>query len=86
MNRWAKAGVLSRVFTALQQEQIIRIKIEAFSLDSTIVKVHADGTGAEKKKAAGDWTLARWMDHQNSYGCRGCPNSSDVFSLARPAW
>jgi transposase len=49
MNRWAKAGVLDRVFTALQEEQIIRIKIEALSLDSTIVKVHPDGTGAEKK-------------------------------------
>ena len=45
MNRWARAGVLDRVFAALQDEQIIRIKIEALSLDSTIVKVHPDGTG-----------------------------------------
>ena len=51
MNRWAKAGVLDRVFAALQEEQIVRIRIEAFSLDSTIVKVHPDGTGAEKKTA-----------------------------------
>ena len=50
MNRWAKAGVLDRVFTSLQKEQIIRIKIEAMSIDSTIVKVHPDGTGALKKK------------------------------------
>ncbi len=50
MNRWAKAGVLDRVFTALQQKQIIQIKIEALSIDSTIVKVHPDGTGALKKK------------------------------------
>lgn len=49
MNRWAKAGVLDRVFAALQEEQIIRIRIEAMSMDSTIVKVHPDGTGAEKK-------------------------------------
>jgi transposase len=49
MNRWAKAGVLDRVFSALQEEQIIRIKIEAMSVDSTIVKVHPDGTGALKK-------------------------------------
>ena len=49
MNRWAKGGVLDRVFAALQQEQIVRIKIEAMSLDSTIVKVHPDGTGALKK-------------------------------------
>jgi transposase len=49
MNRWAKAGVLDRLFERLQQEQLIRIKIESVSLDSTIVKVHPDGTGALKK-------------------------------------
>ena len=49
MNRWAKNGVLDRVFEQLQLEQIVRIKIEAFSLDSTSVKVHPDGTGALKK-------------------------------------
>lgn len=49
MNRWSKAGVLDRVFERLQREQIIRIKIEAVSLDSTVVKVHPDGTGALKK-------------------------------------
>jgi transposase len=32
MNRWAKKGVLDQVFAKLQQEQILRIKIEAFSL------------------------------------------------------
>jgi transposase len=49
MNRWSKAGVLDRVFARLQQEQLIAIKLEAVSLDSTIVKVHPDGTGALKK-------------------------------------
>ena len=49
MNRWSKAGVLDRIFARLQQEQIIRIKLEAVSLDSTIIKVHPDGTGALKK-------------------------------------
>jgi len=49
MNRWAKNGVLDRVFEKLQMEQIVRIRIEAFALDSTIVKVHPDGTGALKK-------------------------------------
>jgi transposase len=49
MNRWAKNGVLDRVFEQLQWEQIVRIRIEAFSLDSTSVKVHPDGTGALKK-------------------------------------
>src|ERR1700752_5367412 len=49
MSRWAKNGVLDRVFEQLQMEQIVRIKIEAFSIDSTSVKVHPDGTGALKK-------------------------------------
>src|ERR1700719_3244381 len=46
MNRWAKKGVLDRAFERLQLEQIVRIRIEAISLDSTSVKVHPDGTGA----------------------------------------
>ncbi len=49
MNRWAKAGVLDRVFTALQEKEILRVRVEALGLDSTIVQVHPDGTGAEKK-------------------------------------
>ena len=49
MNRWAKSGVLDRVFEHLQREQIVRVRLEAVSLDSTIVKVHPDGTGAQKK-------------------------------------
>jgi transposase len=49
MNRWSKSGVMDRVFEKLQLEQIVRIRIEAFSLDSTSVKVHPDGTGALKK-------------------------------------
>lgn len=50
MNRWSKNGVLDRVFTQLQRERIVRLKVEAVSLDSTIVKVHPDGTGALKKR------------------------------------
>ena len=49
MSRWSKNGVLDQVFERLQKEQIIRIKIEAVKMDSTIVKVHPDGTGALKK-------------------------------------
>ena len=51
MNRWAKNGVLDSVFDALQRGNIIQIRVEAVSLDSTIVKVHPDGTGALKKTA-----------------------------------
>lgn len=48
MNRWSKSGVLDHVFEQLQREQIVRIRIEAVSLDSTTVKVHPDGMGALK--------------------------------------
>jgi transposase len=51
MNRWSKAGVLDRVFARLQEEQILAIHIEHVCLDSTIIKVHPDGTGALKKTA-----------------------------------
>ena len=47
MNRWSKNGVLDRVFAKLQRERIVQIKV--VGMDSTIVKVHPDGTGALKK-------------------------------------
>ena len=63
MNRWSKNGVLDRVFEHLQREQILRIKLEVLSIDSTVVKVHPDGTGRLKKngpqsigKSRGGWT------------------------------
>ncbi|MFC3863865.1 IS5 family transposase [Alcaligenes aquatilis] len=62
MRRWQKAGVLDKMFEALQREQVVRIRIEAVSLDSTSIKVHPDGTGAFKKnglqaigKSRGGW-------------------------------
>lgn len=51
MRRWTKAGVLDKMFEELQREQLVRVKIEAVSLDSTSIKVHPDGTGALKKTA-----------------------------------
>jgi len=51
MNRWSKAGVLDRVFARLQQEQILALRLEHVLLDSTMIKVHPDGTGALKKAA-----------------------------------
>jgi transposase len=50
MNRWSKSGALDRVFEQLQRQQIVRIRIEAVSLDSTTVKAHPDGIGAFKKR------------------------------------
>ena len=49
MNRWAKSGVLDRIFSELQQRQILKVKIDVISLDSTSVKVHPDAAGAKKK-------------------------------------
>jgi hypothetical protein len=53
----------------LQQEQILRIKIEAFSLDSTSVKVHPDGTGAFKKTTALQRTIRRARHHHTRLEC-----------------
>ena len=41
-NRWAKNGTLALVFTELQKQEIIKIKIERI--------VHPDAHGAEKKR------------------------------------
>lgn len=49
MSHWAKSGVLDRAFEQLPQAQVVQIKIEAVSLDSTRFKVHPDGKGARKK-------------------------------------
>ena len=51
LRRWAAAGVLDRVFQALQEHHLVRIRVECVGLDSTSVKVHPDGTGALKKTA-----------------------------------
>ena len=71
MNRWSKNGVLDRVFEHLQRERLVRVKVEAAGLDSTSVKVHPDGTGAEKKRPPIHRQVPWGLDHQDSYGCRG---------------
>tara|TARA_B100000378_G_scaffold124777_3_gene100759 strand:+ start:3989 stop:4300 length:312 start_codon:yes stop_codon:yes gene_type:complete len=43
LRRWAEAGVLDRLFAALQEHRLIRIRVECLGLDSTSVKVHPDG-------------------------------------------
>src|ERR1700733_135115 len=83
MSRWSKAGVLDRVFEKLQVEQIVRIKLEAVSLDSTPIKVHPEGTGALKKRTTVHRRVPGRMEHQGSYGCRGCSNGHSLLSVAR---
>ena len=57
MNRWSKNGGLTRVFAHIQKDQLVRIKPEAVSPDSTSVKGHPDATGARKQ--TGPRPLAR---------------------------
>src|SRR5271157_1396174 len=72
MNRWSKSSVLDQVFEQLQREQIVRVRIESVSLDSTTVKVHPDGTGALKNgpqaigKSRGGWTTKIHMVAANA--------------------
>ena len=47
-SRWAKNGVMQRIFAALQAEEIIAVRVEVLALDSTSCKVHPDGHGALK--------------------------------------
>lgn len=49
VSRWAKNGVLDKAFAKLQEKQIIRIKVDVISMDSTSVKIHPDAAGALKK-------------------------------------
>jgi transposase len=48
LNRWAKNGVLERVYTALTAEGLKTMPVCAF--DSTAIKVHPDVHGARKKR------------------------------------
>jgi len=59
-NRWAKQGVLDRVFVALQKEQIIQIKVEHVSLDSTMINLnYSPTTGQMGTEANRSTTLGR---------------------------
>jgi transposase len=49
LNRWAKSGVLERVYASLAAEGLKEAKLLA--LDSTAVKAHPDAHGARKKTA-----------------------------------
>ena len=71
------------LFARLQQEQIIQIKLEAVALDSTIVKVHPDGTRAFKKRPASYRQISERLDHQDSSGCRECPVRFEFRALTR---
>ena len=44
LSRWAKRGVLARVWPALLEERLLDAELDTFSLDSTIIKLHAHGS------------------------------------------
>ena len=51
LNRWAKAGVLERIARELQQQELLaELDLDTLSLDSTIIPVHAHGSGALRKR------------------------------------
>ena len=83
MNRWSKNGVLDRVFEKLQAEQIVRIKIEAFALDSTSIKVHPDGTGVLKNTDLRPSASLAADGTPRFSGCRECTNGDNLRPLAR---
>jgi hypothetical protein len=63
MMRWSRSGVLDRIFERLQRSQLMLVRIEVISLDSTIVKVHPDRTGTPQKngqqaigRSCGGWS------------------------------
>ncbi len=68
MNRWAKNGVLARVFVHLQREQIVRVKLDPVPMDGAIVKVHPDLPGSI-------------MDHPPPSGPNYSPHLLDVTAL-----
>ncbi len=85
MSRWAKAGVLDRAFEKLQQAQIVQIKLEAVSLDSTSVKVHPDGTGAQKKRSSSCRQVPWRLEHQDPPRRGGRAHSHNLFAVAWPS-
>lgn len=70
MMRWSRAGVLDRVFEQLQRQRLMHVRIEAISLDSTIMRAHPDAAGAQKKRSPSLRPQPRRLEHQAASGCR----------------
>lgn len=75
LRRWTEAGVLDRVFAALQQHRLIRIRVESLGPDSMTAQAHPNGTGAMENGAVhlsagpeGDETLRFiWLPRMNQF-------------------
>ena len=71
VNRWAKNGVLVRIFAFLHAEQITNLSIDVLCLDSTILKVHPHGCGAAKKRKTIHRKISWRLDYKITYaGCQ----------------
>jgi transposase len=68
LNRWAKNGVLERVYAALTAQGLPMF--HTYALDSTAVKVHPSAHGAGKKRETGYSKYTGRMEHENT-----CSNS-----------
>ena len=56
-----------RVTVEISSEEVIRIRVEALSLDRTIVQVHAErDERGRKKRPAVHRTIPRRLEHQES--------------------
>ena len=69
-SRWAKNGVMQRIFAALQSEEIIAVHVEVLAMDSTSCKVHPDGHGALKNSGNRPSESQGGVEHQASCGIR----------------
>jgi transposase len=65
-SRWSQSGALARLFEALARER----DGEGFLIDATIVRAHQDASGAAKKGAPRNRTLARRSVHEDPRGRR----------------
>ena len=71
LRRWAdKGAALDWIFTALQEQRLIAIRIGCIGLDSTSIKVHPDAARALKNWPTGHQKIQRRIEHQNSFGLR----------------
>ena len=87
MMRWSQAGVLDRVFEQLQRQRLMRMRIEAISLDSTTIQAHP-GCGRRAKKTVPKRLAAAAVAGPPS--CTGKPqmratSSPGVSRQAKPA-
>lgn len=82
MNRWAKSGVLDRAFAQLQLAQVLQIKIEAASLDSTSARCIPMAQVLKKKRSASYRQVPWRMEHQDRPSRRGRAHGRNVLVVA----